>query len=81
MATEIKQQSKERTRQGLLETLRALLPVMFVMYAPVLILFAIIGLQTRIPVENLTRDPLAITKAPFYLEQFPTLAYYFGVLL
>jgi hypothetical protein len=67
MATEIKQQSKERTRQGLLEQSRALLPVMFVMYAPVLILFAIIGLQTRIPVENLTRDPLAITRAPFYI--------------
>jgi len=66
MPTEIKQQYKERTRQGLLESLRALLPVMFVMYAPVLILFSIIGLQTRIPVENVTRDPLAITKAPFY---------------
>jgi hypothetical protein len=66
MATEIKQQCKDHTRQGLLEKLRALVPVMVVMYAPLLILFAIIGLQTRIPVENLTRDPLAITKSPFY---------------
>ena len=66
MATEIKQRFKEHRRQGLLDQSRALLPVMFAVYTPVIILFAIISLQTKIPVPNLTRDPLAITKAPFY---------------
>jgi hypothetical protein len=66
MATEIKRLFKGHTRQGLLAQSRALLPVMFVTYTPVLVLFAIIRLQTKVPVPNLTRDPLAIAKAPFY---------------
>lgn len=70
MAIEIKQPFKEHKRQGkrqgLLDQSRALLPVMVAVYTPVIVLFAIISLQTKIPVPNLTRDPLAITKAPFY---------------
>lgn len=62
----MKQPFQEHPRRGLLEQFRSLTTVMFVMYTPAIILFAIIHLQTKIPVTSLMRDPLAVTNAPFY---------------
>ncbi|MFQ4146674.1 hypothetical protein [Chlorogloeopsis sp. ULAP02] len=45
---------------------KALLSIMLLIYVPVLILFAILKLQTKIPISTLTRDPLAIANAPSY---------------
>jgi hypothetical protein len=60
-----------------LAQLKALLPIILLIYAPVLILFVILKLQTKIPVSLLTRDPLAIVEAPFYWGAISN----FGVLM
>jgi hypothetical protein len=66
MLKKSEQQSNTQVRQFSFARLRVLLPVMFLIYTPVVILFVILKLQNRIPVEYLTRDPLAVAKAPFY---------------
>ncbi|MDM9381567.1 hypothetical protein QUB80_12735 [Chlorogloeopsis sp. ULAP01] len=45
---------------------KALLSIMLLIYVPVLMLFAILKLQTKIPISILTRDPSSIAQVPSY---------------
>jgi hypothetical protein len=44
-----------------------LLPTLLFIHFPLLVLLLLLGWQTWIPIEALTRDPLAILDKPFYL--------------
>lgn len=59
-------QSKVQASGLWLNQLRNLVPVMLLIYAPVLVIFMLLKLQNRIPVASLTRDPLAIAEGHFY---------------
>lgn len=66
MLKKSEQQSNTQVKLFSFARFRVLLPVVLLIYTPIVILFVILKLQNRIPVEYLTRDPLAIAKAPFY---------------
>lgn len=72
-----KQQDVGRSERHWFRQFRELLPIIGAIYAPILLLFAIIGLQTRIPIRHLTRDTLAIVGKPFYFGAISNL----GILL
>lgn len=50
----------------LLKQLRSLLPTLFRIYIPGLLLLAGAALQRKVPVSHLLRDPVLLTQAPFY---------------
>lgn len=54
------------SKSNLVQQFKALLPTFLKIYIPLLCIFLIIRLQNRIPVGNLTKDPLALTGDPFY---------------
>ena len=50
----------------LIAQFKALVPTLVRIYLPLLCILLIIRLQNRVPVENLTKDPLAVAGKPFY---------------
>lgn len=67
MAKVTKQQRDNiQLRQRWFNQLRAMQPIIFSIYAPVLVLLVILKLQNRISVQTLTRDVSAVANAPFY---------------
>ncbi|WP_315790007.1 hypothetical protein [Fischerella sp. JS2] len=66
MLKKSEQQSNTQVRLFSFARFRVLLPIILLIYTPVVILFVILKLQNKVPVEYLTRDPLAVAKAPFY---------------
>ncbi|HBB30305.1 MAG TPA: hypothetical protein DDZ80_24450 [Cyanobacteria bacterium UBA8803] len=59
------------------DQIKPLLPAIFVVYVPLFILLLILRVQTAIPVPYLTRDPVAIFEAPFYLGAISNLGILF----
>lgn len=54
------------SKSNLMQQVKALLPTLLKIYIPLLCIFLIIRLQNRIPIGNLTKDPLALVGKPFY---------------
>lgn len=54
------------SKSNLIHQFKALLPNILIIYLPCFFILLIIGLQTKIPIGNLTRDPLALVGKPFY---------------
>lgn len=60
------QRQSTKSKLSLLDQFKALLPTLLKIYLPLFCFLVIIKLQNRIPVEYLTKDPLAIVGKPFY---------------
>lgn len=60
------QPKKAMSKSNLVQQFKALLPTFLKIYIPLLCIFLIIRLQNRIPIGNLTKDPLALAGKPFY---------------
>jgi len=64
--TSVVQPKNAVSKSNLMQQFKALLPTLLKIYIPLLCIFLIIKSQNRIPIGNLTKDPVALVGKPFY---------------